>query len=114
MSNWDAQTVRVRLRGKAARDPGCTRHGAHVHRYELAAPCPIRKPRPCDENRRYDEDEGLTLGTLMLAEQGCGMYSRLILNGPPAGQVWHLDQDFGTCVPESPDFRTWYADWLET
>ncbi|MFJ3960266.1 SMI1/KNR4 family protein [Streptomyces sp. NPDC090036] len=79
----------------------------------LAAPCPIRTPRPFDVNRRFDEAEGLTLGTLMLAEEGCGMYSRLILAGPLAGQVWHLDQDFGTCVPESPDFRTWYTDWLE-
>ncbi|MER6313296.1 SMI1/KNR4 family protein [Streptomyces sp. NPDC001581] len=79
----------------------------------LAAPCPIREPRPFDVNRRFDEREGLTLGTLVLTEQGCGMYTRLILNGPLAGQVWHLDQDFGTCLPESPDFRTWYTDWLE-
>ncbi|MET9321679.1 SMI1/KNR4 family protein [Streptomyces sp. NPDC003038] len=79
----------------------------------LAAPCPIAEPRPFDAARRFDEGEGLTLGTLVLADRGCGMYSRLILTGPLAGQVWHLDQDFGTCVPESPDFRTWYTDWLE-
>ncbi|MFF3673193.1 SMI1/KNR4 family protein [Streptomyces sp. NPDC002120] len=79
----------------------------------LAAPCPIREPRAFDENRRFDEREGLTLGTLVLTEQGCGTYTRLILNGPLAGQVWNLDQDFGTCLPESPDFRTWYTDWLE-
>ncbi|MFE5724383.1 SMI1/KNR4 family protein [Streptomyces erythrochromogenes] len=79
----------------------------------LAAPCPIRTPRPYDENRRYDEAEGLTLGTLMLAEEGCGIYLRLILGGPLAGQVWHLDQEFGCHTLESPDFRTWYTDWLE-
>ncbi|MFD4242507.1 SMI1/KNR4 family protein [Streptomyces sp. NPDC058525] len=79
----------------------------------LAAPCPIREPRPFDRNRRFDESEGLTLGTLVLAEQGCGVYSRLIVGGPLAGQVWHLDQDFGTCLPESAGFRAWYVEWLE-
>ncbi|MEV7519943.1 SMI1/KNR4 family protein [Streptomyces sp. NPDC091371] len=79
----------------------------------LAAPCPMDKPRPFDANRRFDEREGVTRGTLVLADHGCGTYSRLVVTGPRAGQVWHVDQDFGSCVPESPDFRTWYTDWLE-
>ncbi|MGO4456410.1 SMI1/KNR4 family protein, partial [Streptomyces sp. M-16] len=57
--------------------------------------------------------EELTAGTLTLAEEGCGMYLRLVLNGPYAGQVWWLDPDWGGFVPAAPDFRTWYADWLE-
>ncbi|MFJ9718752.1 hypothetical protein ACIRPQ_22895 [Streptomyces sp. NPDC101213] len=50
----------------------------------------------------------------MLAEQGCGIGVRLVLNGPSAGQVWQIDPDWGGFVPVSPDFRTWYTDWLES
>ncbi|WP_330298741.1 SMI1/KNR4 family protein [Streptomyces sp. NBC_00503] len=100
--------------------PGADADGAAQGEWEddrrpgrMAAPCPLLEPRPFDEGRTFDPDEGLTLGTLVLADHGCGMYSRLVLNGPLAGQVWHLDQDFGSCVPESPDFRAWYTAWLE-
>ncbi|MCJ0872496.1 SMI1/KNR4 family protein [Streptomyces sp. AP-93] len=79
----------------------------------LGAPCPMREPRPFDEGQRFDPDEGLTLGTFVLADHGCGTYSRLVLNGLLTGQVWYLDQDFGSCTPASPDFRTWYTGWLE-
>lgn len=79
----------------------------------LATPCPITGPRPFDAGRRFDEREGMTLGTLVLADHGCGTYSRLVVTGPRAGEVWHVDQDFGSLVPEGPDFRTWYTAWLE-
>ncbi|MFF8260706.1 SMI1/KNR4 family protein [Streptomyces virginiae] len=36
----------------------------------LAAPCPIRQPRPFDSDRRFYGAEGPALGMLMLAEQG--------------------------------------------
>ncbi|MFJ9545270.1 hypothetical protein [Streptomyces erythrochromogenes] len=89
MGDWAAEAVRARLRAKTFR------HGLR----------PLITPRP--------EAEGLTLGTPVLAEEGCGICARLILGGPLAGQVWHLDQEFGCHAPESPDFRTWYTDWLE-
>ncbi|MFI8499500.1 hypothetical protein ACIGFK_13525 [Streptomyces sp. NPDC085524] len=79
----------------------------------LAAPCPITEPRPFGADRRFDAREGLTRGTLVLADHGCGTYSRLVVTGPPAGQVRHVDQDFGSRVPESPDFRARYTAWLE-
>ncbi|MDJ0379523.1 SMI1/KNR4 family protein [Streptomyces sp. G-G2] len=52
-------------------------------------------------------------GTLTLAEVGCGAFSRLVLTGPRAGEVWCFDPDWHGFTPESPDFRTWYAAWLE-
>ncbi|MFB9605648.1 SMI1/KNR4 family protein [Streptomyces roseofulvus] len=75
----------------------------------LAEPFPLTEPLP---GAIGAPTEGLTPGTLMLAEEGCAMFVRLILNGPHAGQIWHLDPDWGGFVPMAPDFRTWYTDWL--
>ncbi|MFE2151704.1 SMI1/KNR4 family protein [Streptomyces lavendulae] len=76
-----------------------------------AAPFPLTAPRPGPLGRGDGE---LAAGTLTLAEEGCGLYLRLVLNGPYAGQVWRLDPDWGGFVPAAPDFRAWYTDWLET
>ncbi|MFB0625949.1 SMI1/KNR4 family protein [Streptomyces sp. AB3(2024)] len=76
-----------------------------------ATPFPPAAPRTGPLGRAAEE---LTAGTLTLAEEGCGTYLRLVLNGPYAGQVWRLDPDWGGFVPAAPDFRTWYTDWLET
>ncbi|MEV0071228.1 hypothetical protein [Amycolatopsis sp. NPDC050768] len=78
----------------------------------LAKPFPLTEPRPGPINATAVD--ALTPGTLVLAEQGGGMFSRLILNGPLAGEVWQTDPDWGGFVPESPNFRSWYTDWLET
>lgn len=75
----------------------------------LAGPFPLSEPRPLP----LGPPDACTQGTLTLAEQGCGMYSRLVLNGPRAGEVWRLDPDWGGFAPESPDFRSWYTEWLE-
>ncbi|QHC22608.1 SMI1/KNR4 family protein [Streptomyces sp. GS7] len=72
--------------------------------FRLTEPLPGRIGAPAD---------GLTGGTLMLAEEGCGIYIRLILNGPRAGEVWQIDPDWGGFVPVSPGFRAWYTEWLE-
>ncbi|MCF4136325.1 hypothetical protein L1856_04740 [Streptomyces sp. Tue 6430] len=77
----------------------------------LAGAFPLTGPRP---GRIGPAADALTRGTLMLAEQGCGIGVRLVLNGPSAGQVWQIDPDWGGFVPVSPDFRTWYTDWLES
>ncbi|MFE6223821.1 SMI1/KNR4 family protein [Microtetraspora glauca] len=74
----------------------------------LAAPAPTA-PVPGPIGGRAD---GLTPGTLMLTELGCGMYARLVLNGPHVGEVWQLDTDWAGFVPTAPDFRTWYEEWL--
>ncbi|GAA1522818.1 hypothetical protein GCM10009730_33710 [Streptomyces albidochromogenes] len=75
----------------------------------LAAPFPLTEPRPGPIGPPAD---ALSLGTLMLAEHGCGVFDRLVLNGPRAGEVWQIDPDWGGFVPARPDFRTWYSDWL--
>ncbi|MFF9623652.1 SMI1/KNR4 family protein [Streptomyces griseosporeus] len=74
----------------------------------LAGPFPLTEPLP----GRIGAPAELTRGTLMLAEQGCGVFLRLVLNGPHAGEIWQLDPDWGGFVPMSPGFRSWYTDWL--
>ncbi|MFD4555874.1 SMI1/KNR4 family protein [Streptomyces sp. NPDC058469] len=75
----------------------------------LAEPFPLAEPLPGRIGASAGE---LTRGTLMLAEEGCGSYVRLILNGPRKGEVWQIDPDWGGFVLVSPDFRTWYTEWL--
>ncbi|WP_330302071.1 MULTISPECIES: SMI1/KNR4 family protein [unclassified Streptomyces] len=77
----------------------------------LARPFPLTEPLPGRINPLTD---ALPQGTLMLAEQGCGIFIRLILNDPRTGEIWQIDPDWGGFVPVSPDFRTWYTDWLES
>ncbi|MFF0433013.1 SMI1/KNR4 family protein [Streptomyces sp. NPDC004327] len=75
----------------------------------LAAPFALAGPLP---GLLRTPAEALTPGTLMLAEQGCGMYVRLVLNGPHAGEIWQLDPDWAGFVPAHRDFRAWYEEWL--
>ncbi|MEV5877380.1 SMI1/KNR4 family protein [Streptomyces sp. NPDC052101] len=77
----------------------------------LAEPFPVTAPLP---GRIGAPTDALTRGTVTLAEQGCGIFTRLVLNGPRAGQVWQIDPDWGGFVPVSPGFRAWYTDWLES
>ncbi|MFI1177631.1 hypothetical protein [Streptomyces melanogenes] len=76
----------------------------------LAQPFALTQPLP---GRIGAPTDALTGGTLMLAEQGCGMFIRLVLNGPRAGEVWQIDPDWGGFTPVSPGLRAWYTDWLE-
>ncbi|MFF7359758.1 SMI1/KNR4 family protein [Streptomyces sp. NPDC008125] len=76
----------------------------------LTEPFPLSGPLPGPIGASAD---ALTRGTLTLAELGCGIHHRLVLNGPRAGEVWQIDADWGGFVPVNPGFRTWYADWLE-
>ncbi|MFI5532016.1 barstar family protein [Kitasatospora sp. NPDC051853] len=52
-------------------------------------------------------------GSLVIAEEGCGMFHRLVITGSNAGQVWLDDPDWGGFTP-GPDFRDWYSAWLAT
>ncbi|WP_328388675.1 SMI1/KNR4 family protein [Streptomyces sp. NBC_00400] len=76
----------------------------------LAAPFPLTEPLPGRIGASAGE---LTRGTLMLAEEGCGMFIRLVLTGPRVGEIWRIDPDWGGFVPVSPDFRGWYTEWLQ-
>ncbi|MER5311916.1 SMI1/KNR4 family protein [Streptomyces sp. NPDC002773] len=75
----------------------------------LATPFPLPDPLP----GALAAPEKLTPGTLTLAEEGCGMYIRLILTGPRAGEVWRLDPDWAGFTPASPNFHAWYTEWLQ-
>ncbi|MCZ1010967.1 SMI1/KNR4 family protein [Streptomyces lydicus] len=77
----------------------------------LAAPFPLTEPLPGPIGASAGD---LTRGTLMLAEEGCGMFIRLILTGPRAGEIWRIDPDWGGFVPVSPGFRDWYTEWLRS
>ncbi|MFD6426348.1 SMI1/KNR4 family protein [Streptomyces sp. NPDC060198] len=76
----------------------------------LSEPFPLTGPLPGRIGAPGLEE--LTSGTLMLAEEGCAMFLRLILNGPYAGEVWRIDPDWGGFTPVSPGFRAWYGSWL--
>ncbi|MER5890253.1 SMI1/KNR4 family protein [Streptomyces sp. NPDC001941] len=75
----------------------------------LAEPFALKEPRTGSLGAELEE---VTPGTLMLAEEGCGMFIRLILNGPHTGEVWRVDPDWAGFAPVSPDFRAWYTGWL--
>ncbi|MGW0855771.1 SMI1/KNR4 family protein [Streptomyces sp. NPDC002690] len=76
----------------------------------LSEPFPLTGPLPGRIGAPGLEE--LTPGTLMLAEEGCAMFLRLVLNGPYAGEVWCVDPDWGGFTPVSPGFRAWYGGWL--
>ncbi|MFF8646878.1 SMI1/KNR4 family protein [Streptomyces griseoluteus] len=75
----------------------------------LASPFPLTEPAP---GRLGAAAGTLTRGTLALADAGCGMYARLVLNGPHAGEIWLLDPDWGGFTPWERDFHSWYTKWL--
>ncbi|MET9496968.1 SMI1/KNR4 family protein [Streptomyces sp. NPDC006552] len=57
-------------------------------------------------------DNGYSVeGTLVLGEIGCGTFSRLVITGTNAGQVWLDDQTWGG-LTAGPDFHDWYTAWL--
>lgn len=60
--------------------------------------------------RGGDADYSVT-GTLLLGEMGCGTFSRLVISGSNAGQVWLDDRSWGG-LTQGPDFGTWYTAWL--
>nr|WSW70821.1 SMI1/KNR4 family protein [Streptomyces sp. NBC_00995] len=75
----------------------------------LATPFPHTTERP-GPGRGGDADYS-TAGSLVLGECGCGTYSRLVITGTNAGQVWFDDRSWGGLTPAS-DFHDWYTAWL--
>lgn len=53
-------------------------------------------------------------GALLLAEQGCGHQSLLVVTGAARGEVWTgYDFGMGGLTPEAADFASWYRQWLD-
>lgn len=80
----------------------------------------VRKPFPFTkawiwEGEEYDEarQETARYGSLMLGDDGCGMYRLLIVTGAERGQLW-AHTDVGVC-PQEPgrDFFQWIEAWLD-
>lgn len=58
-------------------------------------------------------------GSLIIGDYGCGAWTRLVVTGPLAGEIWHDDRaNSGSIHPHlAPDgshyqFLPWYMDWL--
>ncbi|MFD8596794.1 SMI1/KNR4 family protein [Kitasatospora sp. NPDC059646] len=74
----------------------------------LASPFPHLTAQPGPSaGTNYD-----LAGSLAIGESGCGTFSRLVVTGPCAGQVWTDDQVWTALAP-GPDFRDWYTAWLD-
>lgn len=80
------------------------------------APDPMREFR-CEEETGYEaprDGEHVLDGTLVVAEQGCGGRSVLVIRGARRGEVWSdWTSEEGTVSPEAPDLLTWYEHWLD-
>jgi Flp pilus assembly protein TadD len=61
-----------------------------------------------------DAEEPSQPGHILLAEQGCGGFSVLMLEGPHRGEVWaDWTREDGELVPEAPTLFAWYERWLD-
>jgi len=103
-------------------------HGAGPH-YGLLEPRPPAEPRdgvlpaPAREFRCEHPTAGdascppgahLLDGTLVLADQGRGRRSLLVVVGARAGEVWSdWTRDGQGIAPEAPSLVVWYERWIE-
>ena len=78
--------------------------------YGLLAPEP---PANADPSRELGAVSPLD-GTIVLAEQGCGGRSLLVIRGVHRGEVWSdWTREHGTVSPEATSFYAWYEAWLD-
>jgi hypothetical protein len=82
----------------------------HGERFEALRPGFLATPFPHTTAQARQAGYAVT-GSLVIGEGGCGQFSRLVVTGPCAGQVWLDDQVWGGLTP-GPDFRDWYLGWL--
>ncbi|GAA1582628.1 hypothetical protein [Actinoplanes couchii] len=72
-----------------------------------------------DWEQRHEQPPGpdriLMPGTLVVADHGCSLVTRLVVTGPARGRLINLDHDgpVGPYVVEDPDFLSWYERWLD-
>jgi len=81
------------------------------------APDPAR-PFPCSAETPHDvpapAGAHLLDGTVVLADNGCGGRSLLVVRGPRAGEVWSdWTRERGAVAPEAPGLLAWYEAWLD-
>lgn len=81
------------------------------------SPDPKRQFR-CTEETDYvagTATSHLLDGTIVLADQGCGGRSLLVIRGPARGQVWSdwTSEEGGTVGPEATSVYVWFEQWLD-
>ena len=57
--------------------------------------------------------EQVSHGSIMLGNDGCGMYWHLIVTGPDRGIPWQLCGEGIQPVCPKRSFTEWYEDWLD-
>ena len=78
--------------------------------YGLLSPEP---PEHADPTRELGAVSPLD-GTIVLAEQGCGGRSLLVIRGAHRGEVWSdWTREEGTLTPEAKSVYAWYEAWLD-
>lgn len=65
------------------------------------------------ETSAEGSDEQVAYGSLLLGNDGCGMYWHLIVNGPERGIPWMLCGEGIQPVSPRRGFLQWYEDWLD-
>ncbi|MFE0462141.1 SMI1/KNR4 family protein [Kitasatospora sp. NPDC058965] len=91
-------------------EPADEETALHGERADALRPGFLATPFPHSAARPRRAGYALT-GSLVIGESGCGQFSRLVVTGPAAGQVWLDDQVWGGLRP-GPDFADWYLGWL--
>jgi hypothetical protein len=84
---------------------------------DARSPSPDR-PFRCDRATSHDAacpaGTHLLDGTLVIAEQGCGGRSLLVVRGPRAGEVWSdWTAEHGAVAPEAPGLLAWFEQWSD-
>jgi hypothetical protein len=81
----------------------------------LATPFPHTEDwNPSSE---LDEDDYLdprwVVGSLVIAEIGCGSFYRLVITGQAQGEVWYDDRASDVGLTRGRDFYEWYMTWVD-
>ena len=88
---------------------------------DLSLPFPY--PHPLASEECEDDDDLFSPrhapGSMILCDYGCGTWTRLIITGPLAGEIWCDDRVnsrsfYPQVAPDSTryQFLPWYMDWL--
>ncbi|MBL9028580.1 MAG: SMI1/KNR4 family protein [Myxococcales bacterium] len=82
---------------------------------QVGRPFPFEAPwSPLDDGFSLPDDTNPYDGSLVLADQGCGMLSLLVVSGTHRGEVWSdSTASEGGFSPEAPSFLDWVEAWLE-
>jgi hypothetical protein len=88
---------------------------------DLSKPFPHKQAwndEDCPDDDAYFGDKHVA-GSMIIADRGCNLSTRLIITGPCAGEIWDDDRpDREGIQPQiAPDgsryqFLPWYMDWL--